>query len=87
MQNSEIKVLNFRRTKFKNFISKLRAAYRFVKAKESFVVIEKDISCFNMTAYEVAIRCDEITTDIVNMQVEKENQRIDQSIQRLVNFN
>lgn len=87
MQNSTVQVFKKRASKFQNFFHKLHTAYLFLKSPKSFVVIEKQIRAFNVSAQEVGEQCERIHSAILDKEIQTEEARIDKAIHQLVYLN
>lgn len=87
MQNSKTSVVQIQTTKAKNFIAKLKTAYKFLKSPKAFIVIGKEIKSFNLSAKDVGQQCEQIYHGMLAVEMEKEEQRIDEAINQLVYLN
>jgi hypothetical protein len=84
MQNSKIKAVQ---TKVKALIYKLKVAYKFLLAPKAFVVIGKEIKAYKTSDKEVFSQCEQIHNFLLEKEIEKEEQRIDQAVKQLVYLN
>lgn len=87
MQNSKTTVVLFKVKKAKIFISKLKTAYDFLKSPKSFIVIGKEIKAFNISSTEVGQQCEQIYHGLINVEIEKEDQRITKAVHELFHSN